>query len=140
MTLVSTKSGVEKGMDTELNEYEATLGQIQSIEEALREASKHFECSITQIEYEIVQNNTNGFLGLFKKEQTQEPARESFSRRQLLEDLYLTKNALDTAYANFEAVVDPDLIDCYTYEIYSVQKRYKFLLEQARQMDLQTFF
>lgn len=35
MTLVSTKSGVEKGMDTELNEYEATLGQIQSIEEAL---------------------------------------------------------------------------------------------------------
>ncbi|CEN80988.1 phage terminase small subunit [Paraclostridium sordellii] len=35
MTLVSTKSGVEKGMDTELNEYEANLGQIQSIEEAL---------------------------------------------------------------------------------------------------------
>lgn len=35
MTLVSTKSGVEKGMDTELNEYEATLGQIQSIEDAL---------------------------------------------------------------------------------------------------------
>ena len=79
-------------------------------------------------------------MGLFKKEQTQEPARESFSRRQLLENLYLTKNALDTAYANFEAVVDPDLIDCYTYEIYSVQKRYKFLLEQAKQMDLQTFF
>ncbi len=35
MTIVSTKSGVEKGMDTELSEYEATLGQIQSIEEAL---------------------------------------------------------------------------------------------------------
>lgn len=35
MTLVSTKSGVEKGMDTELSEYEATLGQIQSIEDAL---------------------------------------------------------------------------------------------------------
>lgn len=35
MTLVSTKSGVEKGMDTELSEYEATLGQIQNIEEAL---------------------------------------------------------------------------------------------------------
>ena len=50
------------------------------------------------------------------------------------------QNALDTAYANFETVVDPDLIDCYTYEIYSVQKRYKFLLEQAKQMDLQTFF
>ncbi|MCI8853454.1 MAG: DUF2508 family protein, partial [Lachnospiraceae bacterium] len=41
---------------------------------------------------------------------------------------------------NFENVIDPDLIDCYTYEIYAVQKRYKFLLEQARQMDLQSFF
>ena len=81
-------------------------------------------------------------MAIFKKEQTQKPAgaASSFTRRQLLEDLYLTKNALDTAYANFEAVVDPDLIDCYTYEIYSVQKRYKFLLEQAKQMDLQTFF
>ena len=81
-------------------------------------------------------------MAIFKKEQTQKPAGEasSFTRRQLLEDLYLTKNALDTAYANYEAVVDPDLIDCYTYEIYSVQKRYKFLLEQAKQMDLQTFF
>ena len=81
-------------------------------------------------------------MAIFKKAQTQKPAGEasSFTRRQLLEDLYLTKNALDTAYANFEAVVDPDLIDCYTYEIYSVQKRYKFLLEQAKQMELETYF
>ncbi|WP_250673530.1 hypothetical protein LZ906_007805 [Paraclostridium ghonii] len=35
ITLVLTKSGVEKGMDTEISEYEATLGHIQSIEEAL---------------------------------------------------------------------------------------------------------
>ncbi len=77
-------------------------------------------------------------MGLLKKEQTE--AEVPDTRKQLLEDLYLTKNALDTAYANFEAVVDPDLIDCYTYEIYSVQKRYKFLLEQAKQLDLQTFF
>ena len=51
-------------------------------------------------------------MSLFKKEQTQGASGESFTRRQLLEDLYLTKNALDTDYANFEAVVDPDLIDC----------------------------
>ena len=76
-------------------------------------------------------------MGLLRKAPAQD---ESFSnKRQLLEDLHLTKNALDTAYANFETVVDPDLIDCYTYEIYSVQKRYKFLLEQAKQMDLQRF-
>ena len=62
------------------------------------------------------------------------------ARQQLLDDLHQTKNALEAAYSNFENVIDPDLIDCYTYEIYAVQKRYKFLLEQARQMDLQAFF
>lgn len=77
-------------------------------------------------------------MGLLKKEPVE--IEKSITRRKLLEELDMTKNALDTAYANFEAVVDPDLIDCYTYEIYSVQKRYKFLLEQAKQLDLQTFF
>jgi len=77
-------------------------------------------------------------MGLLKKAPVQNE--DISGRLRLLEDLHLTKNALDTAYANFETVVDPDLIDCYTYEIYSVQKRYKFLLEQAKQMDLQTFF
>ena len=62
------------------------------------------------------------------------------ARQQLLDDLHQTKKALVAAYSNFENVIDPDLIDCYTYEIYAVQKRYKFLLEQARQMDLQAFF
>ena len=45
--------------------------------------------------------------------------------------------SLETVHSNFENVSDPDLIDCYTYEIYSVQKRYKFLLEQVRKIDLQ---
>jgi len=77
-------------------------------------------------------------MGLIKKERI--PAENTSTQKQLLEDLHLTKNALDLAYANFENVVDLDLIDCYTYEIYSVQKRYKFLLEQAKQMDWQTFY
>ena len=58
----------------------------------------------------------------------------------LLEDLDKAKVDLDSAYANLANVLDQALIDCYTYEIYAVQKRYKFLLEQARQMDLQSFF
>ena len=57
----------------------------------------------------------------------------------LKDDLHQTARALQDAYNNLENVVDPDLIDCYTYEIYSVQKRYKFLLEQVRQIDLQRF-
>lgn len=42
------------------------------------------------------------------------------------------KLALETAYSNFENVVDPDLIDCYIYEVNAVQKRYKYLLKQAK--------
>lgn len=42
------------------------------------------------------------------------------------------KLALESAYSNFENVVDPDLIDCYIYEVNAVQKRYKYLLKQAK--------
>ena len=58
-------------------------------------------------------------------------------KSQLLYDIDKTKNALDTAYSNFENVVDPELIDCYIYEVNAVQKRYKFLLDQARRLELQ---
>ena len=53
----------------------------------------------------------------------------------IVRDIALTKSALDTAYSNFENVINPDLIDCYIYEVNSVQKRYKFLLELVRQME-----
>lgn len=55
----------------------------------------------------------------------------------VIHDIALTKSALDAAYANFENVVNPDLIDCYIYEVNSVQKRYKFLLELVREMESQ---
>ncbi|MDE6314534.1 MAG: YaaL family protein [Lachnospiraceae bacterium] len=55
--------------------------------------------------------------------------------REIIRDLALTKSALDTAYSNFENVVNPDLIDCYIYEVNSAQKRYKFLLELMREME-----
>ena len=42
------------------------------------------------------------------------------------------KLALESAYSNFENVVNPDLIDCYIYEVNAVQKRYKYLLKQRR--------
>ncbi len=48
----------------------------------------------------------------------------------------ITKNALDSAYSNFDNVIDPDLIDCYIYEVNAVQKRYKFLLEKASKLNM----
>ena len=70
-------------------------------------------------------------MGLFKKDEPLEEYERFSARRQLMEDLTLTKNALDTAYANFETVVDPDLIDSSIYELQSIQMRYRFLLRQA---------
>ena len=51
------------------------------------------------------------------------------------EDLRQTARDLADAYSNLENVVDPDLIDCYIYELNSVQMRYKFLLATIKKME-----
>lgn len=56
---------------------------------------------------------------------------KEIERNALLSDLEKTKKALEIAYAGFDNVIEPDLIDCYIYEVNSVLKRYKFLMEQA---------
>ncbi|HHT97776.1 MAG TPA: YaaL family protein [Clostridiales bacterium] len=53
----------------------------------------------------------------------------------LIEELNQTKIALESAYSNFENVIDPDLIDCYIFELNAVQQRYKFLLKEAKNLD-----
>ena len=52
------------------------------------------------------------------------------------EELQQAKYALENAYAGFDNVTDPDLIDCYIYEVNAVMKRYKYLLEQASKSNL----
>ena len=52
------------------------------------------------------------------------------------DELAQTKYALENAYLGFDNVTDPDLIDCYIYELNAVMKRYKFLLDQAAEMNL----
>ena len=54
----------------------------------------------------------------------------------ILDAIELAKNDLDCAYTNFEHAVEPDLIDCYIYEVNSALKRYRFLLQQAERMKL----
>ena len=56
---------------------------------------------------------------------------KEIERHALLSDLEQTKKALEIAYSGFDNVTEPDLIDCYIYEVNSVLKRYKFLMEQA---------
>lgn len=54
----------------------------------------------------------------------------------LLADIEKTRYALDSAYSGFDNVTDPDLIDCYIYQVNAILKRYKFLLEQAAKCKL----
>lgn len=60
----------------------------------------------------------------------------TYEEKYLLSELEQTKNALAAAYSNFEYVTDPDLIDSCIYQVNSAQKRYKFLLERAREANL----
>ena len=45
------------------------------------------------------------------------------------------KRALAAAYSNFDNATDPDLIDCFIYQVNSEQKRYKYLLQKAKEME-----
>ena len=54
----------------------------------------------------------------------------------LLNDIKKTQTALENAYLGFDNAIDPDLIDCYIYEINSALKRYRFLIHQAQSMQL----
>lgn len=53
----------------------------------------------------------------------------------LRDELLLARNALENAYAGFDNATDPDMIDCYIYELNAVMKRYKYLLQKAAESD-----
>ena len=57
----------------------------------------------------------------------------------LVEEINLTKAALSAAYANFDNATDPDLIDCYIYQLNSEQKRYKYLLQKAKESEIYSY-
>lgn len=59
---------------------------------------------------------------------------KDLERNSLLSDLEKTKQALEIAYIGFDNVTEPDLIDCYIYELNSVLKRYDYLLDQMNKL------
>lgn len=64
----------------------------------------------------------------FKKAYTTpEILEEDFTFSTVREDLEKTRQELNAAYIGFDNAVDPDMIDCYIYEINALQKRYKHL-------------
>lgn len=56
-------------------------------------------------------------------------------RPTLREELTMARRALENAYAGFDNATEPDLIDCYIYELNSVMKRYRYLLQKAAESE-----
>lgn len=75
---------------------------------------------------------------LFSKLSQKKRSMLAFQKRRqlLLEDIKKTRQELETAYANFQIVSDPDLIDCYIYEINSADIRYKYLLNEIKNLNV----
>ena len=60
----------------------------------------------------------------------------TYDEKYLLQELMMTKKAMYTAYSNLDNVTDPDLIDCYIYQLNSEQKWYNYLLAKAKESQL----
>ena len=69
-------------------------------------------------------------IGIFRKE----PAKDTHYML-LKSNLNQTAKDLQDAYNNLQNAVEPDLIDCYIYELNSVQMRYKFLLSAIKKIE-----
>lgn len=69
----------------------------------------------------------------FKQERSEDiPVEEEFDYPTLQENIEKTRYALEIAYAGFDNATDPDMIDCYIYEVNSLLKRYTYLLKVAQ--------
>lgn len=53
-------------------------------------------------------------------------------------DLQLAKWELENAYAGFDYVTDPDLVDCYIFQLNAAMKRYKYLLNRYSSLQKET--
>lgn len=68
-------------------------------------------------------------MHLFQKSSSNEQKKEA-----LLAEIERVKMQMENADNNFQNAMDPDLIDCYIFEGNAAQKRYRFLLRQAKNM------
>ena len=50
----------------------------------------------------------------------------------LYKDMLIAKKEIDTLLSHLNYQTDPDLIDCYAYQLKGAYMRYKFLLKQIR--------
>lgn len=73
-------------------------------------------------------------LPFHKNSEKNSPSRPLTYEESLIRDLEQIKSDLQDAYTGFDYVTDPDLVDCYIYELNSILKRYKYLLSQINSL------
>ena len=73
---------------------------------------------------------------MFKRLTNSTSDKASAELSKLRKEIETTKANLELAMSNFEQAVDPTMIDCYIYEVNAAQLRYQFLLQQAKQYDM----
>lgn len=69
------------------------------------------------------------------KRPSEETIQKNLQRQALYEDMKKAREDMDAAYANFDYVTDPALIDASIYKVNAVLKRYQYLKEQAEKLD-----
>lgn len=57
--------------------------------------------------------------------------------KEILTGLKEVKQNLDMVYMKFEYATDTALIDCYIYELKSLQMKYEYLMQRAKEKGLQ---
>ena len=70
-------------------------------------------------------------MKMIKKKEEKEVKKELFLKKALLE----AQRNLQDAYTGLANVKDPDLIDCYIYELNAAQLRYQFLLRRLKNQE-----
>lgn len=63
---------------------------------------------------------------------------ESDNDSELLQAVVQAQREWETAKKIFETVTDPDLVDYAIYQVQAAQKRYTYLLRQAKEEGIQT--
>lgn len=51
----------------------------------------------------------------------------------LIDDINLAKRDIETLLSHLDYQTDPDMIDCYSYQLKGAYMKYKFLLRQIQQ-------
>ena len=60
--------------------------------------------------------------------------KQSLEAVNLYDEIAQIKETIDIAHSKFQYAVDPDLIDCYIYEVNAAWKKYQYLLKKAKDL------